>query len=985
MGNAQVALRKTNHTEIPVVIPVLHSKNRLSFLSILVASLFFTFSGVSESASLSQETCFSTSWPSDKSTLPADPDLFRAVLPNGFRYVIKENREPEKRVAVYLVIAAGSLHENDNQRGVAHFLEHMMFNGSKHFPPGSLVDYFQSIGMDFGGDTNAHTSYDQTVYTIILPDSSKEQLDAGFKVMADYARGALLLDSEIDRERGVILAEKRARDSAEYRTQVASTQFAFHGTKLPQRLVIGDEQTLLGADSDLLRSYYNSWYRPDNMILVVVGDVQVTEIHPLIQKTFSGLTADGPVPACPDFGKLSRTSTHYFYHHEPELGQTNIAIESFWDIEPENDSLEYEKQEILRYMGAMIMGYRLRRIQETGTAPFAHAGLYYGDIAGRIGYSSISAQSESLHWRESLVSIERNLRKAVDFGFSPDEVMRAKKEILAQLDESVLTMKSEDSRHIGQKIIRHLIRNRVYQSPSQEKEIYAPFINSVTSEDVIREFRAMWKKGFNQISVTGDVELGQGWRDTIAKAYDESQNSTVVPEQAAAQIEFPYLDPLPGNEAPIRTFFPEVDMERYQFANGLILNIKKTAFEKNSFQAVVNFGNGELGEPEPGMSLFVEDIINGSGTGTLPQSALNNHIAGSSIDMVFRIGESVFSWVGKGLNKDFELFIQLLQARLLDPGFRQQVFTTARTNVELTYKKLERGIDGAVVLEVQPFLASYDHHFGLPPFSDISHFSFNDLEKWFATFARPGDLEISIVGDIDATSIVEITNAYLGGIEVSKPPDIKGGQVLFPRKRMLEVGIDTVVEKSLITVAWATEDFWDIHRTRRFHLLSSVLEDRLRKEIRERLGASYSPSVASFGSRVYPGYGYIVTQMTVKPGMEDEIIAEIVKIGTQLAVQGVNVEELTRARGPLVTSLKDTVKSNRYWLFSALSQSARYPQQLSWPATMIRDFSSIGADELSQLAKHYLVPEQVAYAKITPGAASKVESEITKVPREVTN
>ncbi|MEN8199918.1 MAG: pitrilysin family protein, partial [Thermodesulfobacteriota bacterium] len=248
--------------------------------------------------------CFSTLWPHEQSELQPDPSLFYGRLDNGFRYVLKKNEEPRDRVAMSLNIQVGSLNEGDAERGMAHFLEHMLFNGSTHFPPGELVDYFQSIGMSFGGDTNAHTGYDETVYDIILPDGGREDVEKGLLVMSDYARGALLLADEIDRERGVILAEKRSRDSAEYRTQMEGLAFSMRGTMIPERTIIGTEGTLKAIGRPLMKSFYDAWYRPENMVLVMAGDFDLQEVKGLIEKKFRDLQGSGPVPPCPQLGRV---------------------------------------------------------------------------------------------------------------------------------------------------------------------------------------------------------------------------------------------------------------------------------------------------------------------------------------------------------------------------------------------------------------------------------------------------------------------------------------------------------------------------------------------------------------------------------------------------------------------------------------------------------------------------------------------------------
>jgi zinc protease len=937
------------------------------FFTLLITILIgFPVTSFSSNENFS-DSCLATTWPSDLSQLTSDPSLFRGKLKNGFRYVVKQNQEPENRVALYLDVQAGSLHETDSQRGVAHFLEHMLFNGSKNFPPGSLVDYFQSLGMSFGGDTNAHTSYDETVYNIILPNGSEQEVDAGFLVMADYARGALLLDSEIDRERGVILAEKRARDSAGYRTHVARTGFAFHGTKYSERMPIGVQKTLEEADHDLLRSYYDTWYRPDNMILVVVGDINPKLATSLIKKHFAKLSPAGLKPQCPDFGKLAHQGVEAFYHYEPELGKTNVTIQTLWDLPIENDSLELEKKELLQIMGSMILRYRIQQLQEKAQVPFAHAGYYSGDIVNRIGYGSLSAQVDAEHWQETLISLDRILRQAVLHGFRKSEVERVKKEILAQLDARVLTAGSEDSRTIARRIIDHLNNNRVYQSAEQEKALYGALIEEISVAELNGAFQEVWSHKSRLVSVTGDVRLGETGAAKIASIYRNITREPVMASVSENTHVFPYLQPSSSvNPNPITSYLKDIDVERLVFTNGLTVNLKKTQFEKNRVRISADFGAGKLNERVPGMAMLVEGVINGSGSGKLPQSAIDALLAGSSINMSFRVGESAFSWTGTALAKDFELYSQVLHTLLIDPGLRENIFTTVKENFQLMYQKIGQEIEGAWPLTVQPFLANYNDRFGLPAWEDVEKLDYDILVEWAHSLIRPENLEISVVGDFNREDVVSVLTKYFSGMKLLAAHIPASPPMHFPVGKELDVKVDTSVEKSLVVVAWSTDDFWNIHRTRRLHLLARVFGDRLRKIIREKLAASYSPNVSSFGSRVYSGYGYIISQLLVKPGTEDFVIKEIFKISDQLKREGITADELVRARGPLVTSLRESIRTNQYWLNSVLSLSARYSQQLDWPRTIISDYTSISETEVNELATRYLDNNNAAIAKVTP-------------------
>ncbi len=947
-----------------IMICLLNKKNNLFLLlSVLLSAVAMLF----VQNAVSSNVCFDTTWPSDHSSLKPAPDLVRGTLENGFRYVIKKNSEPENRAAIYLDVQAGSLNESDKQRGLAHFLEHMMFNGSTNFPPGSLIEYFQSIGMSFGNDTNAHTSYGETVYYLILPHTDIAELEKGLLVTADYSRNALLLDSEIERERGVIFSEKRARDSAAYRTFIARSAFAYRGTMLPERMVIGIDTTLHAADHNLLASYYDSWYRPENFVLVVVGDFEPAEVERLVKKNFSLIKPKGERPECPAFGKLEHKGIETFYHYEPELGKTNVSIETLWDVDLQNDSIKLEKRDILKYLSGMIMSYRLQRIQEEENPPFTQAAYYSSDIVNRIEYGTLTAVTTDEHWSETLSFIDHVLRQAITYGFKKDELERGKKELIAGLDSRVLTSQTTDSRKIGREIIRHLNSNRVYMGPEGERDLYGPIIENLTLDEVNREFRAIWAHNSRLVSVSGDADLGENANALISEKYSQSEAGAVRAPENRVVTDFPYLK-IPGGKTVLfhSTKFPEIGVEKLVFENGVVVNLKKTDFVENSFQLAVSFGNGKRSEPEPGMAFMAQAVVNGSGSGQLPQSAIDTLTAGSSVSMSFRVGDAAFSWAGGALYKDFEFFVQLLHTRIFDPGLRQSVFETAMSRAEMMYKEMGQEIEGAMALEVRPFLAGGNSRFGLPAWDKISSIYFTDLDAWMRSALKINDMEISLVGDFDRANVIKILGQYFGHTVFREKTVPKTVQIHFPAGGSREVSVKTSIDKSLVVVAWPTDDFWDIKRTRRLNILSAVFEDRLRKAIRESMGATYSPDCYSWGSRAYSQYGFLAVQMTVKPGMENIIVEKIMEISEKLHSEGVTADELLRARKPTITSLKDSVKNNQYWLYSVLFQSTEHPEQLEWPENILTDYASISKKEVDTLAKRYLQSGTVAVIKVHP-------------------
>ncbi len=948
------------------------------YLYLTVLSLFFALQGVLPSAACTPqgakliEACISVEFPESCSDLPPDPSLVTGTLPNGLRYVLKENPEPKNRVAIYLDVQAGSFHESESQRGYAHFLEHMLFNGSTHFKPGELVEYFQSIGMSFGGDTNAKTAFDSTAYNIILPGGDRKQLEKGLLVMADYARGGLLLESEIERERGVILSEKRARDSVEYRTYVAGSEFALRGTLLPERMPIGVEETLKKANQRSLKKFYDAWYRPENMFLVVVGDFKKAEIEPLIVSTFKDLKAGAAKPACPDFGHIRHRGTEVFYHHEEELGRTEVSIETLWHTEKMEDSLELQTRKLYEYAVNLLLQNRLQRLQEQPDMPFTRAEYTSGDMYDRVEYAGISAHARPEKWPEAMRLLEHSLRQALTQGFSEDELGRVRKELVAKFEQAALTSATRDSKDIANEIVNHLNKNRVYMSPEQERDLYVPLLKSMNLAKVNDSLRSTWDHNSRLLSLVGDTKLStETARAEILKVYKAAAREKPVVVAEKPRAVFPYLQLPAAGKVETTIPFKEIGVERLVFANGVTVNLKKTEFQKNEVLAEVHFGSGKLTEPLPGLALLANGMVNGSGSGTLPRSELDEVLAGSTVETQFKVAESSFVWSGKAVSTDTERLFQVLQTLIVDPGLRPDVFERVKRDTGQAYQGLERDVRGAMQIKVEPFLAGNDPRFGMPPWSAVEKLSLTEIRQWLLPEFEKGRLEVSVVGDFNRDEVVQLAGRYFGSLNPRETQKHKAEKVSFPAGGMLKVDVNSSTDKAIVLLAWPTDDFWDIHRTRRLHMLAAVFDDRLRKVVREKLGATYSPEVYSSSSRVYPNYGMLAVQMVVEPGKEKQIGDEVRKIAEDLRLNGVTEEELARAKAPMMTSLRDSVRSNHYWLSSVLVQSSEYPQQLDWPKSILSDFEAVTAKELHTLAGKYLVNDRLASAWVVPAGEGK--------------
>ena len=913
-------------------------------------------------------------WPHEKSELLPDSSLVFGRLPNGFRYVLMENHKPKGRVSMHLNVQVGSMYETDGQQGLAHFLEHMLFCGSAHFKPGELVRYFQSIGMKFGPDANAHTGYYETVYDILLPQGSRESLENGLLVLKDFADSALLPESEINRERKVVLAEKRTRDSASYRTFVSIMKFEFPEAKISKRFPIGMEDVIKNANQKLLKEFYDNWYRPEKMILVMVGDFDVKTAVSLIEEKFSDLSARAPARQEPYIGEINHNGVKAFYHFEKEAGKTTVSIEVVKKVIKKADSLDFQRRLLVQDIADRIVQNRLDLLVGKPDTPFTSASISSGIFMGQIEFAEITAKSSPENWGKSLLLIEQNLRKALKYGFTKSELERVKKDFLSDLDNALNKAQTRDSGALAREIIRALNTGMVSMSPEQKKSLFALVIDSLTLKDTHDLFVKIWQPEHRLVLVTGNVELGAAGVDPeelILGAFNKSSGIKVLRPVKTESVVFPYLsEPEKNGKVISRKVIADLGIVQVDFENNVRLNLKKTDFEADEVLVNLSFGLGRSVEPlnRSGLAFLSRAVINESGLGTLDRDEIERAMAGKNANVIFGIGEESFYFRGKTVSKEVRLLFQLLYAHLTDPGYRKDAFKLAMERFQQKYLKLFSSIDGAMSLTGKRFLAGGDSRFGLPPYDMFKNLTLDDVKSWIDAPLRHGTLEVSIVGDFDVDSTIEIVSKYLGTLSPRRNIHLqkRSDSPEFPVAQLLEINVATKIPKGLVVVAYPTEDLWDIHKTRLFSVLSDILSNRLRETIREKLGAAYSFVAYNTASRAYSGYGVLQTFVHAAPEDIDMIISEIKNIVSDLAETGPNNDELRRAVDPILTSIKDMMRSNNYWLNTVLSGSAKHSQQLEWSRTILDDYDSITKGELSVLAKKYLNNDKSAVIIVKP-------------------
>lgn len=917
----------------------------------------------------------STPWPHERSDLSPDPEIIFGRLENGFRYVLRPNAKPPNRTRLHLVIEAGSLHETGDQRGIAHFLEHMLFNGSRHFAPGELIRYFQKIGMQFGPDANARTGFYDTVYDINLPKSDRASLQEALLVMQDYAEGALLLPSEIERERGVILAEMRTRDSADYRAYVASLNFELLGTRFPKRLPIGVEAVIRSADRTTFKSFYDVWYRPERMILVMVGDFDPAVVQELVENQFAPMMARAPAQTPPSSGAVTHEGLKTFYHHEPALGSTSVTLQVIQNAVPPPDDSHFQRRQIEEDLANAILRNRLDRKLNRPDSPMTDAGAGSGYFLRQIRYGYISTDTEADNWQAALALIENELRQALQFGFTAGEVARVRQDYRARLERAVAQAKTRDSADLARGLVYSLTNDKVFRSPEQELAFAGPVVETATADKLRDRLREVWGQSHRLVLVSGNAAITSGAgepEDKIADVYQQAQTLAVRPPPTSDKAEFPYLDtPAESGVVVDRQRFDDIGATVIRWANGVRLNFKPTDFTDEDVQFVLSFGRGRAGVPleKAALSALVEDVVNESGLGRLEKEALDQALAGTRTRIRFSLKDDRFTFEGNSSPEELELLFQLLRAQILDPAFREDAWQRALRRYRQSYRSLSRSIDGVLNISGWRFLGGGDPRFGLPPLEALDGLSAADIERWVAPVLRAGSLELAMVGDVSLDEVVRLAGHYLGtlsdrgsGVPIASGPPGPD----FPEARQMEVPVRTQVDKWLLVMALPTDDIWDIERTRRLNVLADIVSERLRLRIREEMGVAYSTAAFNWPSRAYPGYGLLVIHLPLASDTLDRVQEEVRRILQDIRIDGVSADELQRALEPTLAGIKDRFRDNGYWLHTVLSDAARHPEQLEWSRSILQDYAGMSKEEVDAVARRYLDLAKLAVIQARP-------------------
>ncbi|MBU2453360.1 MAG: insulinase family protein, partial [Proteobacteria bacterium] len=591
-----------------------------------------------------------------------------------------------------------------------------------------------------------------------------------------------------------------------------------------------------------------------------------------------------------------------------------------------------------------------------------------------VALSAINATCEPDKWKQSLGQIENTLRQGISYGFTQKELDRVKADFISSLERHLNQAESQKSPELSRQILGAINRKGLLLSPKQRKDLLKPYIESISLQDVHGAIVQAWAKDHRLVLVTGNAEINMEKPETtILDEYAKSVAKKVGKYEGFESKQFPYLE-LPSSTAGIRTRQDNVNdlgITTIEFHNNVKLNLKNTDYKQNEFLFKVCFGQGKKSEPVsmPGLSIISDDVLKQSGLGNLDTDQLEEALAGKKVSIGFGINENYFSLAGSGDPKKAELVFQLIYHYLNDPGYRVEALDLAKTRYKQQYDSLMRTPEGIMRIKGDSFLAKNDTRFGLPLPETINQYGLNDIKNWLNPYFQKAPVEMSIAGDFDLETMINLASKYFGAFKKRNSfPDksIHPGKVYFPEGEQLELKIETQIDTGVVHLAFLTDDFWDIMQTRRLSVLSRVISERLRVLLREDLGETYSPYVYNDPSMRFNGYGILHVVVNVKPESHEFVYNKLKEIIYSLSSKGISKKETDLVLKPILNHLKDFQKTNGYWLNSVMANASNYPQKFNWANNMMDSYTTITNDDLKLLVKKYLKIDKSALIIIRP-------------------
>lgn len=911
----------------------------------------------------------------DASDLQMDEDILYGRLPNGVRYAVMSNDTPSKTASLLMRFDAGSLDETDETRGIAHFLEHMAFNGSDAIPEGEMIKRLERLGLAFGPDTNASTGFDQTIYQLELPDVSDELINEALLIFRETAERLTLDADAIDRERGVILAEKRARNSPAYRAQIASLDFQTEGLNLSAQLPIGTEETIQSVTPEQFRAFYETQYQPEDTFIVLVGDRPKEALAQAIEASFSDWTNDAADVPDTELPEITFDEPRYGAFFDPEV-VSYVSLSTISEIAPEEerrDTIANRADNLPLYFANSIINRRLARKARNGEASYTAAGTGVSDLFESAEIASLRVSAEPDKLRAGFIEAERILRQAIDYGFSEAELNEQIANARKNYEVRVQTAPTRRTPSLARQILNSFASERVMTSAESELARFEDAIADLTLEEVEIALREAWDQLENapQLYVQSDtvIENPERWLESLL---NEARSVSLPANSDADAGQFAYADWGPSGTVAEVTEIEDIGIQTVRFENGVRLNMKPTPYEQDVIRLRVSAGNGSGLYPQdnPAFGTQLGAVLGSSAVGAHTFDELTTLNAGKAVGVSRGFETDNMTLSGSTVPDDLELQLQLMAAYLVDPAFREETLPRYESQVRSIWSKLDSTPGGAAGIEIPSILSSGHWRDIHPSETQALAVDLTALSNWYQENISGGAIEIGVVGDFDPQQVTDLVASTFGTLPAVAETDTAVPEAAtdrrFPEGRLRPYVVTHAGEPdtALLRVYWPVDDHEDINTDRKLRVLSQVLRLELNEVLREEEGATYSPSAFTSLPDTDPDWGYLGVSIEVSPDELERLTQVIETVAGNLVSEGVDPDTFDRAIKPTLENIETSLESNSYWL-GVVDEAQGRPETLDWHRSRDAVYGSMTADDISAIA-NVINPDRAIRVHVVP-------------------
>ncbi len=863
------------------------------------------------------------------SVLPLDPVVTHGTLTNGMTYYIRHNEEPKNRVQLMMVVHAGSVLEEESERGLAHFVEHMAFNGTERFEKQQIVDYLESIGVNFGPDLNASTGFDTTTYFIEVPTDDAEGLETAFQILSDWAYAISFDPEEVDKERGVVIEEWRTRLGYGDRFLNHWIPLVFGASRYTDRLPIGLLEVLENATADDLRGFYERWYRPNLMAVVVVGDIDVAEMEAAVKRHFApqpegeamqARAAIQPPTERPRYEVPSHAEPRVTVFADPEATSTSTfivrTIPSGYGV-----TLSAYRDILIERLSFMMFNARLFELSRTPSPPYLGANSYRSGLADTADIVVFGVGTEKDGVETGLNAMLEELQRVRQHGFTASELDREKANLLSQMESYYERRGQLESRALAQEYVEHFLSATVAPGVEMEWELTQFLLPQITLNEV-DALMAFWTEPGNTVLlVTGPEDIGSGAKDELKAAVAQQLAAAHTLEVAGYEDEAAgqtLLADIPAaGSITEEQQIDSIDAVRWTLSNGITVFAKQTDFNNDQvlFRSFSPGGTSLVSDEDYISATHAASLVAGSGAGPHDQVALEKLLAGKRVGVSPFIASQFEGFAGSASPQDLETLFQLITLYATDPQIDPVYFETYVDRLRDSAENRLLDPDTLFFDEVRRIL--FQDHYRRRPLT-VELLGELDMERALSIygdrFADLGDSTFVFVGAFDWDALRSLTETYLASLPASGRAEEWRDPNIDPPATLEEHAVYFGIEPRSTTILIFAGDFdWSLEESLTVSLMGRILDTRLREEIREELGGTYGVSVSASTSSIPDSEYQVYAYFGSDPERVEELFAAIQRELNWL-IDGGEQKYLDTAKELLRSSREEQVEENSFWL-----------------------------------------------------------------------